>query len=245
MKPTPRYLNLLYDLGFHHVFSRPENKPFLFDFVNAVLADSQELAEIEFMPMKFEGMPERQRLSIVNFRCKNTAGEVFLVEIHCLPEENFFDRCAFHLTYLLRKLGWMPLFSEQDGPAVYVVGLMGFPFLVEREAVGAQAGNLSGAADDEEEHVHPSDRLIFQFQDVHHPDKSYDRANIIMLNTPSFHKGLTALQTPYDHWVYLLKHLHTMEEVPQVWRGTLFETFMDRAQLSKLTQPDREAYFQG
>ncbi|WP_262511335.1 Rpn family recombination-promoting nuclease/putative transposase [Pleomorphovibrio marinus] len=71
-----------------------------------------------------------------------------------------------------------------------------------------------------------------------------DKLNFIYVEVPKFEKKEADLETKFDKWLYVLKHLEYLERVPVRIREKIFEKVMDIATLVNLEKKDRKAYEQ-
>ena len=88
-----RYLNPRADLTFKRVFG--EHKNLLISFLNAMLPleDGEEIREIEYLPNELvPEIPLRKKYSIVDVRCTDNHGRVFIVEMQMEWRPEFMQR---------------------------------------------------------------------------------------------------------------------------------------------------------
>jgi hypothetical protein len=64
------------------------------------------------------------------------------------------------------------------------------------------------------------------------------------VEVPKFAKNESELETKFDKWLYVLKHLEYLERVPVRIREKIFEKVMDIATIVNLEKKDRKAYEQ-
>ncbi|TAE67733.1 MAG: hypothetical protein EAZ85_14835 [Bacteroidetes bacterium] len=61
---------------------------------------------------------------------------------------------------------------------------------------------------------------------------------------PNFNKKIDELETHYEKWLYLLKNLSKLSEVPQSFKEDIFMKVFETANEAKLTNQDKLAYQQ-
>jgi len=92
----PRYLDPKNDLTFKRIFG--EHPDLLIAFLNAVmpLAPERLIKEIEYLPS--EQVPEipGKKNSIVDVKCKDKSGRVFIIEMQMLWTDDFTNRIVFN-----------------------------------------------------------------------------------------------------------------------------------------------------
>ena len=64
----------------------------------------------------------------------------------------------------------------------------------------------------------------------------------IYLTLPNFKKTLDELETAQDKWFYIFRHLHEMDEIPDVLQEQIFLKLFDAAQLACFDPAERKAY---
>jgi flagellar biosynthesis/type III secretory pathway protein FliH len=71
----------------------------------------------------------------------------------------------------------------------------------------------------------------------------YDKLTFIYLEMPNFRKEEGELTTRLDLWLYFLKRLERLEEIPRIFRGEpIFRAALERTRLAALTPTERKAY---
>ena len=70
----------------------------------------------------------------------------------------------------------------------------------------------------------------------------YDKLKFIYIELPKFKKQLSELETHFDKWLYVFKHLPNLEERPMALKEKVFERLFEAAELAKFNKKDREAY---
>jgi len=61
---------------------------------------------------------------------------------------------------------------------------------------------------------------------------------------PKFRKSLAELKSHQDKWLYALKNLTALENVPEGFRNEVFLSFFKAAEIAKLEPVERDAYEQ-
>ena len=91
-----RYLDPKNDLTFKRIFG--EHPDLLIGFLNALmpLADDRQIQELEYLPA--EQVPDiiGKKNSIVDVKCKDKSGRVFIVEMQMLWTDDFMNRIVFN-----------------------------------------------------------------------------------------------------------------------------------------------------
>ena len=91
-----RYLDPKNDLTFKRVFG--EHPDLVIDFLNSImpLSENNKIKEIEYLPAELVPDTPNRKNSIVDVRCKDKNGQVFIVEMQMLWTSDFMNRIVFN-----------------------------------------------------------------------------------------------------------------------------------------------------
>ncbi len=70
----------------------------------------------------------------------------------------------------------------------------------------------------------------------------YDKLGYKLVSLPMFNKKPTELHTIMDQWLYVLKHLSTMDKLPSFLDKRIFGLIFEVGEIGKLTEEDRMSY---
>ena len=70
----------------------------------------------------------------------------------------------------------------------------------------------------------------------------YDKLTFIYLEVPKFTKEVDELETNFEKWMYVLKNLKRLDNVPDKLRDRLFERIFASAEIAKLTPDEYRNY---
>jgi predicted transposase/invertase (TIGR01784 family) len=65
----------------------------------------------------------------------------------------------------------------------------------------------------------------------------------VFLELGRFNKQISELETPFEKWIYLLKHLHNMKEIPSEFDEPLFKRLFLLAEIGNFTPGELEQYY--
>ncbi|MDR1342679.1 MAG: Rpn family recombination-promoting nuclease/putative transposase, partial [Prevotellaceae bacterium] len=176
-----------------------------------------------------------ERKAVYDLLCTNSKGESFLVEMQRAPQEFFVDRLLFYSSFLIRNQapkGKIKGKSEGEGKskswnfqlkAVYVVSFLNFTLNVEGADAQQVVSNIHLA--EETTHARFSDKLRFVF-----------------IELPKFQKRVDELKTNTDIWLYCLKNLEHLQDIPAEVKGQIFRRLFELAQIKKLTHTEMKEY---
>jgi predicted transposase/invertase (TIGR01784 family) len=222
------YINPLTDFGFKKVFGDEE---LMIAFLNDILHPEEKITSLSYGPTEQAGDWATERKAVYDLLCTNSKGESFLVEMQRAPQEFFVDRLLFYSSFLIRNQA--PKGKIKGKPkgkpwnfrlkAVYVVSFLNFKLQVEGADANQVVSNVHLA--EEATHARFSDKLRFVF-----------------IELPKFQKRVDELKTNTDIWLYCIKNLAHLQDVPAEVVGQIFQRLFELAQIKKLTHKEMEAY---
>ncbi|HIK33814.1 MAG TPA: PD-(D/E)XK nuclease family transposase [Oscillatoriales cyanobacterium M59_W2019_021] len=70
----------------------------------------------------------------------------------------------------------------------------------------------------------------------------YDKLKFIYIELPKFTKTLEQLETHLDKWLFLLKHLPDLTDIPPPLQESIFSRLFEVAELANFSPPERDSY---
>ena len=70
----------------------------------------------------------------------------------------------------------------------------------------------------------------------------YDKLTYIYLEMPNFKLAESELTSRLDKWLYFIKNLESIQDIPSIFKENVFTQAFEKAELSKLTSTDFEKY---
>jgi predicted transposase/invertase (TIGR01784 family) len=215
-----KYLNPFTDFGFKKLFGSEPNKDLLIDFLNQLLPKHHQIKELRYSKNEQLGVAELDRRAIFDLSCVSPNGERFIVEMQKAKQNYFKDRSVYYSTFPIRE-------QEQRGEwdfklaAVYLVGILDFVFAEDKDDVEVC------------HFVQLKDQVNRVF---------YDKLTFIYLEMPKFAKTEKELETNFDRWLYVLKHLPQLTKRPARLQGKIFGKVFQTAEIAKFSPQEREQY---
>lgn len=212
------YLNPLTDFGFKKLFGEEPHKDLLISFLNTLLPERHQIAELQYTKNEYQGISQMDRKAIFDLNCISNTGERFIVELQKVKQLFFKDRSIYYSTFAIQE-------QAQRGDwdykleAVYTIGILDFMM------------------DDEQQEVIYHAQLKDQLNRVF-----YEKLNFIYLVLPRFCKSAEQLKTLQDKWLYVFKHLHELDAMPEVLHEDIFQRTFAIAQLAQFSPEERKAY---
>jgi len=215
-----KYINLLTDFGFKRLFGSEPNKALLIDFLNVILPQQHTVADISYKNNESVGNTVMDRKAIFDIYCESKTGEKFIVEIQKAKQNYFKDRSVYYSTFPIQeqaeKGDWNYKLSS-----VYTIGILDFIFEDHKR---------------EQEFVHTVE-LKNQNCEVF-----YDKLKFIYVELPKFTKKIEELETHFEKWLYLFKHLSELETPPEKLQEGVFKQLFEIAEIAKFTPEEQRAY---
>ena len=239
IKSKQRYAELLCDFMFKRLFGSEANKDVLIGFLNMIVEDA-EIEDVDFIPTEYIGLTEEDKKSIFDISCRCKDGKVLIIEMQKGYQKHFRKRAVFYTSYPINEQGRLAreLFikehqSSNDGTKfkwdynlkpVTVVAILNFMFSHE----------LSWP----ENRYHSSYRL----REDSNGEIMTDALRFVFLELVRFKKSISELETKFDKWMYLLRHMHEMTEIPDVFRTPEFKRLFILAEIGNFTPEEYKQY---
>lgn len=219
-----RYINPLTDFGFKRLFGTEPNKALLIDFLNVILPQRHTISDLSYRNSENIGNTALDRKAIFDIYCTSESGERFIVALKILEQkakQNFFkDRSVYYSTFPIQEQAQQGLWNFELSP-VYTVGVLDFVFDDHKD-------------DDTLLHtVELKDEKCQVF---------YDKLKFIYLELPKFTKTIDQLESHFDKWLYLLRHLPDMDDPPAALQEDTFRQLFEVAEIANFSIPEQDAY---
>ncbi len=218
-----KYINPFTDFGFKKIFGEEASKPLLMDFLNALLPQENQIAELSFRPTEQLGIIETDRKVIYDIYCQNQDGENFIVELQKAKQNYFKERTIYYSTFPIREQAEKGEWNY-NLKAVYCVGILDFTFADYKTK-------------QEQEEVLHTIKLKNQYGNTF-----YEKLTYIYLEMPNFNKQENECENRLDKWLYFIKNLEDFQTMPAIFADTLFTQAFEKAELSKFGQTELDNY---
>ena len=218
-----RFLDPKNDLAFKKIFGSEKSGEILADFLNGVMELPEE-KRIEVAtiidPYQIPAKVLTDKLSIVDVKCKDAEGRIYIVEMQLLSKDAFLSRVVYNVS------------KSYAGQLKISV-----PYSTLKEVIGVAIVNF--------ELFH---ELPGQYLSCHRLVEEKTKQNLMkqirfhFLEIPKFHKKLEELESNVDKWIYFLKHAENMEAIPRELEGNLMEQAFQIAERAKMTDEEESRY---
>ena len=214
-----KYINPFTDFGFKKIFGQEYNKDLLLDFLNSILKrDNDPIKDIKYKPTEQYTFTIEDRNSIFDIFCESESGERFIVEMQKNKQTYFLDRTLYYSTLPIVDQAQKGAEWDYKLSAVYVVAVMEFNL------------NLDGISDQCLHHV----KLV----ELESNKVFYDKLTFVYIEMPRFVKKLEELEDNIDKWLYVLKNISRLQELPQKLQNRIFEKLFRVAEIAKYSHEE-------
>jgi len=215
-----RFINPFTDYGFKFLFGREVEKELLIDFLNDLLVGEHVITDIQFL--NNEQLPEvkTERGIIYDIHCVTDTGEHIIVEMQNREQPYFKDRALFYLSRAVTQQAKKGIWDFQLD-AVYGVFFMNF--VMNKDIPAKIRTDVVLADRDTGKVFNGKFRQIF-------------------IELPNFNKEEDECSTDFERWIYILKHMDTLDRMPFKARKAVFERLEKMASKANMTQEERAQY---
>jgi len=216
-----QFINPFTDFGFKKLFGTEPNKDLLIDFLNTLLPPYHQISDLTYRNSVQTGNTVVDRSAIFDLYCQSSSGERFLVELQKAKQNFFKERSVYYSTFPIQEQAPR---GEWDFSlkAVYAIGILDFVF-------------------DEDKY---DKKVLYQVKllDTDTNKVFYDKLTYFYLAMPNFSKKEEELETHFDRWLYVLKHLPYLQKKPARLQEKIFQKLFDEAQFAKLNPAEFSEY---
>ncbi|MGB0561011.1 MAG: Rpn family recombination-promoting nuclease/putative transposase [Spirulinaceae cyanobacterium] len=221
--PADKYINPFTDYGFKKLFGEEPNKDLLLDFLNELLKDEQgQITTINYIKNEQLGASELDRRAVFDLYCENEAGEKFIVELQKSKQNFFKDRTVYYSTFPIREQAKKNKWNYQLN-AVYLIAILDFVF-------------------DEDKENPEKYRYDVQLTDVDTCKVFYDKLTFIYLEMPKFTKTIAQLENRFEKWLYVLRNLPEIQEIPESLQEQVFTKLFETAEIAQFNREELSSY---
>lgn len=218
-----KYVSLLTDFGFKRVFGTEPNQQLLIDFLNTLLPEQHQVRSVSYKSTEHLGYTPLDRRAIFDIYCQAENGERFIVEIQKAKQNFFKDRSVYYATFPIQeqapKGGW-----DFRLTPVYTIGVLDFVF------------------DENKDDATLLHTVTLKNQDC---KVFYDKLTLIYIELPKFKKTLAELETHFDKWLYLLRHLPDLQAPPPTLQDSIFLQLFEIAEIANFSPAEQQTYQEG
>ena len=214
-----KFINPFTDFGFHRIFGQEVHKELLIDFLNQLLKDERHIIDITFLNPIQQPETIDDRRVIFDFHCRDDKGGWFVVEMQNGAQPYFYDRGIYYLSRAISNQGEKGKDWKFSLCPVYGIFLLNYKMGI----------NSKFRTD-----------VILADRDTGRMFS--DKIRQVYLELPWFTKEPDDCETDFERWLYLLKHMDTLERMPFKARKAVFDKLLEVADVANLSKDERILY---
>ena len=219
-----KFIDPFTDYGFKRLFGEEPNKELLLDFLNELLKSEQgNITSLTYLKSDKLGHSEDDRKAVFDLYCENEDGEKFIVELQKTKQKFFKDRTVYYSTFPIREQAQRGSDWSFELKAVYTIAILDFVFDSDMDEPGKF-------------------RYDVKLTDTESCKVFYDKLTFIYLEMPKFSKPITALESRFDKWMYVIRNLNKLDRIPNELRESIFEQLFEVAEIARFSQEEASAY---
>jgi len=224
------YINLLTDFGFKRVFGIKE---VMIKFLNTVLDIESGIKDLRYGNPEKLGFSQYERKAVYDLYCITGKDEHIIVEIQSASQVHFKDRTLLYASRLINAQSEKGKNWNFELPKMYSVNILDFTFEEALLPLGIEIKRT-----DENKYVSK-----VQLIDCDTKELFYDKLTFIYIELPCFTKELNDLKTFFEQWIFIIKHLHELNDLPEKFRkDEVFEKLFEIAQIARMTKNEVNNY---
>ena len=222
-----KFINPFTDFGFKHIFGREMDKDILIEFLNDLLEGEHTIKDLRIMNNERLPETEQGRKVIFDIHCETDKGERIIIEMQNREQPHFKDRALYYLSHSVVEQGIKGTW-DYELAAVYGVFFLNFT-LDEKNRPNNNRNEGKFRRD-----IVLADRETGQ---VFNP-----KFRQIYIELPRFNKEEEECETDFERWIYVLKHMDTLDRMPFKARKAVFDKLLEVADVANLSKDERILY---
>lgn len=222
-----KFINPFTDFGFKHIFGREMDKDILIEFLNDLLEGEYTIMDLRIMNNERLPETEQGRKVIFDIHCETDKGERIIIEMQNREQPHFKDRALYYLSHSVVEQG---IKGTWDYELAAVYGVFFLNFTLDEENGPDKNGKEGKFRRD----IILADRENGQ---VFNP-----KFRQIYIELPRFNKEEEECETDFERWIYVLKHMDTLDRMPFKARKAIFERLERIGSMANLTPKQRAQY---
>ena len=218
-----RYIDPMVDAAFKRIFGSEINKDLLIAFLNEIFQGRRYIIDLVYNKNEYPGEIAMEGGAIYDLTCTDQNGAQFLIEVQRGRQKYFKYRAIFYMSRLItsqapkgRRKEWGYALS-----AVYLIAILDHPI-------------NNGTA---ENYIHDVCLIDKNTKEIFYEELGY-----IIIDLCSFVKTEEELDGDLDRWLYLIKHLSKLDEMPETFNNPIFKRLLAVSEYSNLTQKEKIMY---
>ena len=186
------------------------------------------VSDLSYSTTEVPGFTMSNKSVRLDLRCTGEDGTQFIVEMQCYRQANFFRRCVEYAAKVYDSGSRRGDRHEYDLAPVYFIGLL----------------NVDVPKFDRSDSAIWADRYVseYTFREKVSHEVVDETIFIIFMELNRFDKALDDCESQFDKWCYALKHVGTLDSLPDGLRIRAFERLFEACEISKFTPEEKLKY---
>jgi predicted transposase/invertase (TIGR01784 family) len=193
---------------------------FLIDFLNSLLKGERIITDLQYLDKEQAKQSVEERTIIYDIFCKTDNGDQIIVEMQNCSQPYFQDRSIFYLSKAIAEQGVPGSGWKYDISAVYCISL------------------LNETAPE----IPQKFRTDVMLSDIETSKIFSDKVRLVYLQLPFFDKKEDECVTNLDKWIYNLKHMERLTQLPFGADGGVFKLLDEVTDVDSLNKEERREY---
>lgn len=216
-----RYINPFTDAGFKRIFGQEVNMDLLLDFLNALIEPEEPFVHVDFLDKEILPHDTDGRRLIYDIHCRTSTGERILVEMQNATQTYFRDRSLYYMASAISNQGEKGRDWKFSLKKVYGVFFLNFVMTDFPELPLKAVASL-------------------RFEESQRPFS--DKLRMFYITLPLMTKHEEEIETDFERWIYVLKNMETLTEIPFKDYKKIFGRLEEVSNLAALTPQERQRY---
>ncbi len=217
-----KYINPFTDFGFKKIFGEEANKDLLIDFLNELLTDKGKIIDLTYIKSEHLGATDLDRKAIFDLYCENEKGEKFIVEMQRAKQDFFKDRSLYYATFPIQEQAKRGEWNYQLN-GVFSIAIMDFIF--------------DDGKENKAKLLHDIRLIEKETQKVF-----YDKLRFVYVEIKKFDKSLEETETHFEKWLYVLKNLSKLGDIPIKLQEKIFKKLFQVAEIAGFDDKQLQSY---
>ncbi|MCE7986334.1 MAG: Rpn family recombination-promoting nuclease/putative transposase [Caldilinea sp. CFX5] len=214
-----RYIDPKTDFGFKRLFAQEDSKDILKQFLFDVLKLAHPIEELTYIPNEQLPQGADERIGVYDVYCKDILGQRFVVEMQRGSQTFIRDRVLYYSTFPIIHQAKKGTTWAFELIPIYCIAILNF------------------AIDEGKEYL----RRV-QLMDIKAKSVFYDKLTYVYIELPKFGKEPGELTEAVDKWVYLLKYMPELQDIPAELANEPFTHAFEIAESAALSPKERILY---
>lgn len=225
---TQTFISPLTDMSFKRLFGQEESKALMIDFLNSLAGEGDRIRDITYIDKEYIPACSSGRAMLYDIVCRTDSGEYVVVEMQQHRHASFVDRILCYLSRLVdRQTRRGRRWDYGTLRNVTCICLTGFR--MDRRDRAAEGGS-----------TWIRDTVL---TDRYGSGELTGRIRAVFLELPSFRKREGECRTQLEKWLFILKNMEKLKEIPFKDESEIFREVEEKMNTVGLTPEEYDRYW--